>query len=146
MDLGALPGELLEKVTGQIGPLVDLMGIDQVQTLIMRDQLEVVPMCSMRGRSFKDAIIIVNEAQNLTEDHVKLLVARCGEGTRIMFDGDLKQADSATFRNKSGLRLLTKLRKSPIYSKLFAAVTLTLTERSKTAQASGFLDDLTGGI
>ena len=146
MDIGALPGELLEKVTGQIGPLVDLVGIDEVQEMIKREELEVVPMNSIRGRSFQDTIIIVNEAQNLTEDHVKLLIARCGEGSRIFFDGDLKQADSAIFRNKNGLKLLLNLRKSPVYSKIFATVKLVTTERSLTAQASSYLDDLTGGI
>jgi phosphate starvation-inducible PhoH-like protein len=146
MDIGALPGELLEKVTGQIGPLVDLVGIDEVQEMIRREELEVVHMNSIRGRSFQDTIIIVNEAQNLTEDHIKLLIARCGEGSRIFFDGDLKQADSAIFRNKNGLKLLLNLRKSPVYSKIFATVKLITTERSLTAQASSFLDDLTGGI
>ena len=146
IDIGALPGELLEKVTGQIGPLVDLVGIDKVHLMIDKEQLEVVPMGSIRGRSFQDAIIIVNEAQNLTEDHIKLLIARCGEGTRIFFDGDYKQADSAVFRNKNGLKLLLNLKDSPIYSKIFATVHLKTIERSLTAQASNFLDELTGGI
>lgn len=68
--------------------------------------------------------------------------ARCGEGTRIFFDGDIKQADSQLFRNKNGLKLLLGLRKSPIYSKMFATIKLTMTERSKTAQCAEFLDDL----
>ena len=92
MELGALPGELLEKTVGQIGPLIDLVGIDQVQDWIKTEQLEIVPMGFIRGRSFQDTIIIVNEAQNLTEDHIKLLIARCGNGSRIFFDGDFKQA------------------------------------------------------
>lgn len=146
IELGALPGELLEKTTGQIGPLIDLVGIDQVQQWLQVEQLEIVPMSFIRGRSFNNCIIIVNEAQNLTEDHIKLLVARCGEGTRILFDGDQKQIDSQTFRNKNGLQLLLELHRSPIYSKMFAAVKLNLTERSKTAQASAYLDNLTGGI
>jgi len=103
-------------------------------------------MSFIRGRSFQDSIIIVNEAQNLTEDHIKLLLGRCGEGSRILFDGDLKQADSELFRNKNGLRLLLNLRKSPIYSKIFATVKLTTIERSLTAQSSAFLDEITGGI
>ena len=146
IDIGALPGEMLDKVVGQIGPLVDLVGIDAVHQMIAFDQLEVVPMGSIRGRSFQDSIIIVNEAQNLTEDHIKLLIARCGEGTRIFFDGDFKQTDSSIFRNKNGLKLLLQLRKSPIYSKIFATVKLVITERSLTAQASSYLDNLTGGI
>lgn len=85
---------------------------------------------------------MVNEAQNLTEDHVKLLIARCGEGTKIIFDGDIKQADSAIFRQRSGLKLLTKLRFSEDYSNIFSAVRLEQIERSKTAQAAGYLDNL----
>ena len=146
IDIGSLPGELLEKTIGQIGPLVDLVGIDQIRDWIRTEQLEVVPMQYIRGRSFSNAIIIVNEAQNLTEEHIKLLLARTGEGSRIFFDGDLKQADSAIFRNKNGLKLLLNLRNSPEYSKLFATVKLCTIERSKTAQASSYLDSITGNI
>lgn len=142
MDIGALPGELLTKIEGQIGPLIDLVGIDRVQDMLQNEELEIVPMGFIRGRSFQNSILIINEAQNLTEDHVKLLIARCGEGTRIFFDGDIKQADSQLFRNKNGLKLLLGLRKSPIYSKMFATIKLTMTERSKTAQCAEFLDDL----
>lgn len=146
IDLGSLPGELLEKTIGQIGPLVDLVGIDQIRDWINTEQLEVVPMQYIRGRSFSNSIIIINEAQNLTEDHIKLLLARTGEGSRIFFDGDLKQADSAIFRNKNGLKLLLNLRNSPEYAKLFATVKLCTIERSKTAQASSYLDSITGSI
>lgn len=107
----------------------------------MKEQLEIVPLAYIRGRSFTNSIIIVNESQNLTEDHLKLLIARCGEGTRILFDGDIKQADSQLFRDKNGLKLLLNLRKSPIYSKIFATVKLNKIERSKTAQAAQYLDE-----
>lgn len=146
IDIGSLPGELLDKTVGQIGPLIDLVGIDQIKDWINTEQLEVVPMSFVRGRSFQDSIIIVNEAQNLTEDHIKLLIGRCGEGTRIFFDGDFKQADSNIFRNKNGLKLLLKLRKSEIYSKIFATVKLETVERSITARASEYLDSLMGSI
>lgn len=142
MDIGALPGELLAKIEGQIGPLIDLVGIDRVQDMMTKEQLEIVPMNSIRGRSFSDSIIIVNEAQNLTEDHIKLLIGRVGEGTRIFFDGDIKQADSQLFRNKNGLRLLLNLRKSEEYSKLFATVKLIETVRSKTARCADYLDSI----
>lgn len=146
IELGALPGELLEKTIGQIGPLIDLVGIDQIKAWMDSEQLEVVPMGYIRGRSFSNAIIIVNEAQNLTEDHIKLLLGRTGENSRIFFDGDLKQADSAIFRNKNGLKLLLQLKDSPIYAPLFSVVKLKHIERSKTAQASSYLDEITGNI
>lgn len=142
MELGFLPGSDVEKVFPNIGPLIDLVGQDYIRRLIDNESLEIVPLAYIRGRSFSDSIIIVNEAQNLTEDHLKLLIARCGEGTRIFFDGDIKQADSQLFRNKNGLKLLLNLRKSPVYSQRFATVKLNTTERSITAQAAQYLDDI----
>lgn len=141
MELGFLPGSDIEKTIPGIGPLIDLVGIDCVNQMIIREELEVVPLGYIRGRSFQDSIIIVNEAQNLTEEHLKLLIARCGNGTRIFFDGDIKQADSQLFRNKNGLKLLLSLRKSPIHSKFFATVKLISIERSTTAQAADYLDN-----
>lgn len=142
MELGFLPGTDIEKVIPSIGPLIDLVGKDFVNQMIMKEELEIVPLAYIRGRSFKDSIIIVNEAQNLTEDHLKLLIARCGENSRIFFDGDIKQADSQLFRNKNGLKLLLNLRKSPIYCYKFATVNLLKTERSATAEACEFLDKI----
>lgn len=142
LEVGTLPGELLPKICGQIGPLIDLIGIDRIQDMLAKEQLEIVPLASIRGRSFQNSIIIINEAQNLSESHIKLLVSRVGEGSRIFFDGDIKQADSQIFRNKNGLRLLLNLRRSPIYSKIFATVKLKTTERSLTAQAAQYLDEV----
>ena len=141
-----MPGELLEKVTGFLGPLLDLIGIDMVTEMLNTNKLEIVPINFIRGRSFRNSIIIVNEAQNLTEDHVKLLIGRCDEGTRIFFDGDMKQADSPIFRNKNGLKLLSQLSKSSVFADIFAMVKLITIERSKTANAASFLDELTGNI
>ena len=142
MELGYLPGSMLEKISPYLGTLIDIIGQQEVLQLYESGQLEILPISVARGRNIEDAIIMVNEAQNLTEDHVKLLIARCGENTRIFFDGDIKQADANVFRQKSGLKLLTKLRFSDEYSDLFAAVRLEQIERSKTAQAAGYLDEL----
>lgn len=120
---------------------MDIVGPIIVEEMVKQEKIEVAPISTMRGRNFTNSIIIVNEAQNLTEDHVKLLIARCGEGTRIFFDGDIKQADSHIFRNKNGLRLLQKLKDSPIFGKIFGTVKLITIERSLTAQASAYLDD-----
>lgn len=142
IDQGALPGEILEKTIGQLGPLNDLIGIDRIKQMLAYNQLEVVPMGYIRGRSFNNSIVIVNEAQNLTEDHIKLLIARCGDGTRIFFDGDIKQVDSQLFKNKNGLKLLLKLSESKIFSKIFSAVILKKVERSQVAQAADYLDEI----
>lgn len=142
MELGIMPGEIYDKILPYLGTLIDIIGQQQVIQLYENGQLEILPIAIARGRNFDKSIILVNEAQNLTEDHVKLLVARCGEGTRIFFDGDIKQADSNIFRQKSGLKLLTKLRFSKEFSSLFSAVKLESIERSKTAQCAQYLDEL----
>ena len=56
MEVGTLPGDLLPKISGQIGPLIDLIGIDRVQNMIELEELEVVPIASIRGRSFSNVI------------------------------------------------------------------------------------------
>lgn len=89
MELGFLPGDSFEKLIPSIGPLIDQVGIDQINRWIANEELEIVPLAFMRGRSFNDAIILVSEAENLTESHIKLLISRCGENTRIFFDGDI---------------------------------------------------------
>ena len=101
-----------------------------------------LPLSVIRGRSFENSIILVNEAQNLTNEHIKLLIARCGEGSRIFFDGDIKQADQRIFKEKNGLELLLKLANSEKYADIFGTVRLESIERSKTAQASEYLDNL----
>ena len=142
MELGALPGTLLEKITPSIGPLIDLVGFDQIQKWLDRDQLEIVPVAYIRGRNFDDSIVIVSEAENLTEAHIKLLIARCGKNTKILFDGDIQQADSAIFKDRNGLQLLLRLHESKHFAKMFATTTFTKIERSEVAEAADFLDNL----
>lgn len=142
MEIGALPGDILEKTVGQIGPLIDLIGFDRVKGMIANEELEIVPMANARGRSFSKSIVLVNEAQNLTQDHVKLLIGRVGEESRIIFDGDQSQADSSLFKDRSGLKLLLKLSDSDCYSKIFSAIRLIKSERSFTASAADYLETL----
>lgn len=146
MELGFLPGDSLSKLAPMLGGLVDIIGIDEVTRMIQEETLEVVPIGYMRGRNFEDSLVIVNEAQNLDEDQVKLLIGRIGEHSRILFDGSLKQVDSTIFRNKSGLKLLLTISNHPEYSKKFATVKLRTVERSKTAQIADYLDNLRGNI
>lgn len=134
--------DILDKSLGQIGPLIDLIGIDRVQRMIQDEVLEIVPMAYIRGRSFLESIIIVNEAQNLTTDHMKLLLGRVGEESRIFLDGDYSQSDSNLFKNKNGIQLLLKLSQSETYSKFFSTVKLIKTERSFTASAADYLETL----
>ena len=139
-EVGTLPGELFDKELIHLGCWLDLIGYDRLRRYVEEEKIQIVPVSIARGRSFNDAIILVNEAQNLTDKHVKLLVGRCGQNSRIFFDGDVKQADNDTFRDRSGLQLLTKLRKSKIFSRIFSMVKLNNIEGSLTAQSSAYLD------
>lgn len=120
---------------------MDLIGIDEVVRLMQAESLEIIPIAYMRGRNFDDTIILVNEAQNLDADHVKLLIGRVGENSRLFFDGSLQQIDSDVFKNRNGLRSLLLLPDSP-YKESFATVRLKKIERSKTAQIADYLDTL----
>ena len=141
-ELGTLPGTTTDKELIYMGPILDIVGEDRARDMIERNQIEIVPISVMRGRSFNNSIVLINEAQNLTTEHIKLLIARCGTNTRIFFDGDIKQSDSSVFKNRSGLKLLLHLSQSEEYAKIFGTVRLNSIERSKTAQASAYLDNL----
>lgn len=141
-EIGYLPGDLIDKEIIHMGSIVDIFGEEKIRMMIENGTLEVVPISIMRGRNFENSIVLVNEAQNLTTDHIKLLIGRCGDKTRIFFDGDIKQTDGLNFKNKNGLKLLIHLKDSPIYSKMFGTVRMKSIERSVTAQASEYLDKL----
>lgn len=141
-EVGTLPGNLFEKELPFLGSLIDIIGEQSAISMLSAGTLEIVPISIMRGRNFYNSIILVNEAQNLTEEHIKLLLGRCAEGTRIFFDGDIKQTDNHLFKEKSGLKLLLNLADSPDFSKIFGFVTLNTIERSFTARASDFLDEI----
>ena len=105
------------------------------------EKLEIVPVAYIRGRNFDDSIVLVSEAENLTEEHIKLLLARCGNNTRIFFDGDIHQADSAIFKDRNGLKLLLNLHDSP-FAEMFATTQLVRIERSVVAATADYLDTI----
>lgn len=140
-QVAAVPGGLLEKELLYMGSLIDILGYEMIEDRVMNGTLEVMPISLARGRNIERSIILVNEAQNLTEEHIKLLIGRVGEETTIIFDGDIHQTDRPVFRNSNGLKLLYKVRKSE-FADLFATVKLEAIERSRTAQVSSYLDTI----
>lgn len=138
-EVGTLPGDLLEKEFVFLGPIIDLMGKEVVQDMIMREQLEVAPLAFTRGRNWDDSIILVSEAQNLTDYHVKLLLGRIGKNSRIFFDGDVRQEDNKVFTENSGLVLLHRLAETA-EANMFGSVELKTIERSHVARLADILD------
>lgn len=105
--LGFLPGDLIEKVNPYLRPLYDalfdLFGAEKGERLIERQIVEVAPLAFMRGRTLSDAFVILDEAQNTTQEQMKMFLTRIGVGSKAVVTGDPTQVDLP--RNQtSGLR------------------------------------------
>jgi len=95
--LGFLPGDLREKCEPWALPVLDVLdrhlGKGTVDTGMKNGNIEVAPMALMRGRSFENAFIICDEAQNITFHELKMLLTRVGEGSKLVLNGDIMQSD-----------------------------------------------------
>ena len=104
--LGFLPGSLQEKVDPYLRPLYDalydLLDQERVDKLLERNVIEVAPLAFMRGRTLSEAFIIMDEAQNTTQEQMKMFVTRLGQGSKAVITGDLTQTDLPNPK-KSGL-------------------------------------------
>ncbi len=96
-DLGYLPGSLEEKTYPWALPVLDVLikhlGKGAVETGIKSGNIEMAPLALMRGRSFENAFIIVDETQNITTHELKMLLTRVGENSTIVLNGDVQQSD-----------------------------------------------------
>lgn len=138
-DIGFLPGTELEKLKPFLGPLIDHAGGEEgVQKLLEEGKLVVIPLGHLRGRSLKNSIIFCSECENLTRQHIQLLMGRVDEGSQLWLDGDLKQRDKHIFEQSAGIeRTVERLSGK----KLFAYVHLEKSERSEVAAMADLLDD-----
>ncbi len=150
-DLGFLPGDIQAKLDPYMQPLYDNMAVMQqpsagsagtavaprVQDLLAANHLEVTPLAYIRGRSLQRVFFIVDEAQNLTPHEIKTIITRAGEGTKIVFTGDIQQIDHPYLDSLSnGLSyLIDRMVGQP----LFAHVTLEKGERSELAELASNL-------
>ena len=148
-DLGFLPGDVNEKVDPYMQPLYDNLGfikrrfnIHGAETRLIEEmqkeqKLMISALAYIRGRSLSDVYFIVDEAQNLTPHEVKTIITRAGEGTKMVFTGDIDQIDSPYLDKKSnGLsHLFDKMQGQDI----FAHVHLEKGERSKLADLASDL-------
>ena len=111
-DIGFLPGTLEEKAQPWALPVLDVLvkhlGRGAVDTGIKNGNIEVATLALMRGRSFDNAFIIVDEAQNIDIPEIKMLLTRVGEGSTIVLNGDIQQSD---LKGTSGLAKIIHLAK-----------------------------------
>lgn len=136
--LGALPDGVFQKLLPYAMPLADhLGGMSGLEMFVNQGRIEIQHLGFMRGRDIKDAIIYCSEAENMTKEHIQLLIGRVGEGSALWLNGDFKQTDMKVFDDNNGLyRLIERLQGN----KLFGVVQLIKTERSETAALADLLD------
>ena len=95
--LGFLPGDLEQKVDPYLRPLYDalyeMLGFERVDRLLERHVIEIAPLAYMRGRTLNDAMAILDEAQNTTEEQMRMFLTRIGFGSRAIITGDVTQTD-----------------------------------------------------
>ena len=148
-EMGFLPGDVKEKIEPYMQPLMDNLAVikhkfsqqspefTKIDDMLKTEKLVITPLAYIRGRSLSRVFFIVDEAQNLTPHEVKTIITRAGEGTKMIFTGDIEQIDSPYLDSHSnGLSYLSdKMRGQEI----FAHVNLVKGERS-------FLADLASNL
>ena len=148
-DLGYLPGDAKEKIGPYMQPLFDNLSVIKhkfnvhskeylkIDELLKDERLQITPLAYIRGRSLSNTFFIVDEAQNLTPHEIKTIITRAGEGTKMIFTGDIEQIDSPYLDKKSnGLSYLSDKMQG---QDIFAHVNLIKGERSHLAELASHL-------
>lgn len=148
-DLGYLPGDASEKISPYMQPLFDNLSVIKhsfnprsqeylrIEELQKEEKLVLTPLAYIRGRSLSNSFFIIDEAQNLTPHEVKTIITRAGEGTKMVFTGDLQQIDSPYLDIKSnGLAYMIDHMRN---QELFAHINLLKGERSYLAELASNL-------
>ncbi len=111
-SIGFMPGDLLEKMQPWVMPflsvLIDHLGKGAVDCMIKNGGIKILPFEVIRGHTFHDAFVILDEAQNSTIEEIKAFVTRIGENSKTVVNGDLEQSDLRDY-TKSGLYYLQHL-------------------------------------
>lgn len=138
-EIGFLPGTEIDKLMPYVMPLADHAGGEEgIKKMLENGTLEVIPLGHLRGRSLRNSIVFCSECENLTRQHIQLLMGRIDEGSQLWLDGDTKQRDRAIFEQSAGLeRMVERL----AGNKLFAHIHLEKSERSEVAALADLLDD-----
>ncbi len=148
-DLGFLPGDELQKIGPYMQPLFDNLGVikhqfspnskevKEIDILMNEERIVITPLAYIRGRSLSDTFFIIDEAQNLTPHEVKTIITRAGEGTKMIFTGDVQQIDSPYLdEHSNGLAYLTDRMTG---QDLFAHINLVKGERSYLSELAASL-------
>lgn len=135
ISIGALPGELQEKIGFNYSYIADVLGSKYLLEEMIRAEQLCIEYCGfIRSRTFSNAAVVVSEAQNFTIEQLELILTRIGEGSYLIIDGDYNQSD---IHNSGFKRFTNKLRGSELVS----VVTLTDVERSDVAKLADLLNE-----
>ena len=148
-EIGFLPGDVKSKLDPYMQPLWDNISVIRhrlsresreyhaLSEMIEHEKITIAPLAYIRGRSLDHVYFIVDEAQNLTPHEVKTIITRAGEGSKVVFTGDIHQIDTPYLDAQSnGLTLLVDRMKE---QELFAHVNLVKGERSALAELASTL-------
>ena len=112
-DLGFLPGGIEDKMAPWVSPIYgnmyQLLRKERVDAMVRTDQIEIVPVSYMRGRTFLDSVIIIDECQNLDDTQTLMILQRLGKNSKMIFCGDTDQIDMKQSSN-SGLKFLQSIK------------------------------------
>ena len=116
--LGFLPGDLSDKLDPYMRPIYDslhdLIGVEATNKKVETKRIEIAPLAYMRGRTFNNCFVILDEAQNATIEQLKMILTRLGENCKLVIAGDPGQSDLPGYKKESGLfRLKSILAKTP---------------------------------
>ncbi|GJQ12728.1 hypothetical protein GpartN1_g4519.t1 [Galdieria partita] len=156
-DIGYLPGTVDSKIEPYMQPLFDNLGViksvntnkddckastgpssmKELLQMVETEKLKITPLTFIRGRSFHNSFFIVDEAQNLTPHEVKTIITRAGEGTKIVFTGDVHQIDNpyVDVRSNGLSYLIERMKGQP----LFSHISLEKGERSELSKIASDL-------
>ena len=148
-DIGFLPGDQKSKMSPFLQPLMDNLNVikaqyrpsskeyQRLEALVKDEKLLITPLAYIRGRSLGNAFFIIDEAQNLTPHEIKTIITRAGEGTKMVFTGDIFQIDQPYLDQWSNG--LTHLGEKMTGQKLFEHVFLNKGERSELSDLAAKL-------
>jgi len=122
-ELGFLPGDIKEKMDPWLAPIYHnlymLYGKDKVDRELEQGNIEIVPFAFMRGRTFLNAFVIVDEAQNVTHDQMETVLGRLGKNSKMVICGDLAQID-LKIKKETGFSFLSRIEEQVKGFKVFA--------------------------
>ena len=148
-DLGFLPGDANEKVAPYMQPLFDNLNVikhqfaanssevKRLEDMQKSEQLVIEALAFIRGRSLSETYCIIDEAQNLTPHEIKTIITRAGEGTKMVFTGDIQQIDQPYLDSQSNglVYMIDRMRDQ----NLFAHINLVKGERSQLSELASNL-------